>query len=238
MNNSTFMPLPELFGYFLKICPNVISILMEISKLYNSLMKIYVNGIMKEITSDNINEIMDFLIDHDIVYGIKNISFNRNEINDEHYMHKHHIRFVDIRNGLWTRHFCVRSCKMKSHRIMSFLFKYDDYCIIKWIPLDWSPLALMIQTFNEIGLTNHLNNLVHGIPRKNLLFSIFLTLENILKHSEKTDICDVLTKFLFDYIELYDLNEDILINYLYVMDTHVLFPTVFEFLKLHNLVNH
>ena len=158
---------------------------------------------------------MYYFINHDIVYGCKKIvekcpkyEFTMNQI--------------------------LTACNKKSLRIVSFLFKHNNYDVIKSkFPLFFKKIII---AFVKNSSFNQLRNLLieyaicnNGI--KNLLICIFTMLENLLEMND--DICNSLLMFLSIFAKHFDLKIMDLFGPICELDD-ALYPCTIKFLKNKN----
>ena len=192
MNHTKFMPLPELYYYLLNICPDIIPDLMGVDKFYDLSVKKYILGLIVKYDRKEFDKLMEFFIDHDIVYGCYHLNktFYCNLINYDS---------------------IIRSCKMKSYRVTSFLFKYSDYGLIKIVYQKCTPFALVVQTFYEKGLINRLKELVGRVFINDILTTVFMTLDFI----NDTDIQSIMIRFLIIFVKCHNLKIRYLVNHFY-----------------------
>lgn len=76
--SDTLFPLPELFFYFIETIPSIISLLIPVNREFCKIINRHLDNLIKH---KNIDELVFFFIEHDLVIGLKKIEY---DFNDKH----------------------------------------------------------------------------------------------------------------------------------------------------------
>lgn len=208
------MILPELLLNLIQLFPNTISLLLVISKIHYNIITKYINHLIFICNKENnkkFEKLLYFFIDHDIIYGFVNL------INDTNHLMPMPFNYIKY---LIHLNYIKHSCKMNSHRILSFLFKYNNYHFVKLVipvPLKWPEhmiLLLFIENFSRNGLMHHLNKLIVGNKYSDDMLGCFCkTLEKLSLMPINNKINDITVKLFFNYVHHYNLSKAYLLNF-------------------------